>query len=107
MTTKYPAQIDSFTTKIDHISPILSQDINDVQDAIVAVETLLTQTVEEVNNISTTPPTNVQVVIGEATIDIFRDGEQESWAITRDSQTRIDSMTRGERTYTITRTTEG
>jgi len=102
MTTKYPAAIDTFTTKIDYVSPIIAKDMNDVQDAIVAVETLLTHTVEEVGNISTTRATNVQIVIGTTSINIFRDGEQESWAATRDSRNRFSTLTRGESTISIT-----
>jgi len=102
MTTKYPAAIDTFTTKIDYVSPIIAKDMNDVQDAIVAVETLLTHTVEEVGNISTTRATNVQIVIGATSINIFRDGEQESWVATRDSRDRFSTLTRGESTISIT-----
>lgn len=41
MATSYPGAIDSYTTKTDGVSTVAAADINDVQDAIVAVETAL------------------------------------------------------------------
>lgn len=41
MTTAYPNNIDNFTTKLDDVSEVLAADINNVQDAIEAIERLL------------------------------------------------------------------
>lgn len=37
----YPASIDSFTTKVDNVDDVLASHINDVQTAVVAIETEL------------------------------------------------------------------
>lgn len=39
MPTNYPGAVDSYTTKIDGTSDVLAADINNLQDAVVAVQT--------------------------------------------------------------------
>lgn len=39
MATNYPSSLDSYTDKISHITTILAKDVNDLQDAIIAIET--------------------------------------------------------------------
>lgn len=41
MPSRYPDEIDEFTTKIDGVSIVAAGDINDLQDAVVAIETAL------------------------------------------------------------------
>ncbi|HRA65150.1 MAG TPA: hypothetical protein PL187_03960 [Caldilinea sp.] len=41
MSTNFPTSLDSYTTKVDGSDTILAAHINNVQDAIVAIETLL------------------------------------------------------------------
>ena len=41
MPTNFPSSLDSYTTKVDGVDTVLAAHINNVQDAIVAIETLL------------------------------------------------------------------
>lgn len=41
MSTNFPGALDSYTTKVDGVDTVLAAHINNVQDAIVAIETLL------------------------------------------------------------------
>ena len=41
MAIQYPNQIDSFTTKTDFVDDVWAADVNDLQDAIVAIQTTL------------------------------------------------------------------
>jgi hypothetical protein len=38
MPTSFPGAVDSYTTKVDNVSDVLAADINNVQDAIVAIQ---------------------------------------------------------------------
>lgn len=53
MPTNYPTSIDSYTTKIDGVSDVLAADTNNLQDAIVAIETRVGTTASP-NFVSTT-----------------------------------------------------
>lgn len=39
MTTLFPDAIDSFTTKVDNVTDVMAAHVNDLQDAVVAIET--------------------------------------------------------------------
>lgn len=41
MTTSFPGSIDSYTTKINNVDTISAASVNDLQDATVAIETLI------------------------------------------------------------------
>lgn len=41
MSTDFPGSIDSYSTKVDNVDDVMAAHINDPQDAIVAIETLL------------------------------------------------------------------
>lgn len=41
MSTNYPSALDSYTTKIDLVTDVMAADINNPQDAIIAIETEL------------------------------------------------------------------
>lgn len=41
MATNFPTSLDSYTPKVDGVDTVLAAHINNVQDAIVAIETLL------------------------------------------------------------------
>lgn len=41
MATAYPAALDTYSTKVDGVSDVLAADINNLQDAMVAVQTRL------------------------------------------------------------------
>lgn len=41
MTTVFPGAIDSYTTKVDGVTNVLAAHVNDLQDAIVAIETVV------------------------------------------------------------------
>jgi hypothetical protein len=41
MATNYPAALDSYSTKVDNVTDVLAAHVNDLQDAVVAIETEL------------------------------------------------------------------
>lgn len=41
MTTTYPGATDSFTTKVDGVDDVLASHVNNLQDSVVAIETLV------------------------------------------------------------------
>lgn len=41
MSTNFPTSLDSYTTKVDAVDDVLAAHVNDLQDAVVAVETAL------------------------------------------------------------------
>lgn len=41
MTTNFPSSLDSFTTKVDGVDEVLAAHVNNLQDAVVAIETSL------------------------------------------------------------------
>lgn len=41
MSTNFPASLDSYTTKVDGVDTVQAAHINNLQDAVVAVETML------------------------------------------------------------------
>lgn len=41
MTTTFPDAIDSYSTKVDGVTDVMAADVNDLQDAVVAIETAI------------------------------------------------------------------
>lgn len=41
MSTSYPGALDSFTTKVDNVDSVMAAHVNNPQDSIVALETLV------------------------------------------------------------------
>ena len=41
MASSYPGALDSFTAKVDNVDDVLAAHVNDLQNAVVAVETEL------------------------------------------------------------------
>ncbi|MHB0922614.1 MAG: hypothetical protein ACYC3H_01440 [Bellilinea sp.] len=41
MATNFPLSLDSFSTKIDNLTDVMAADVNNLQDSVLAIETLL------------------------------------------------------------------
>lgn len=44
MASSFPGAIDSFTTKVDGVDDVMAAHVNDLQDSVVAIETMLDKT---------------------------------------------------------------
>src|SRR5262245_30938372 len=47
MSTNFPGSVDSYSTKVDTVTDVVAADVNNLQDAVVAIETLLLQRYEK------------------------------------------------------------
>lgn len=76
MSTSYPQAVDQFTPKVDGVSLVAAADLNDLQDAVVAIQTALGP------NPAPAPPAFSDSILHVTWKDDFLGSRQPNWVLT-------------------------
>jgi len=100
MSTSYPEAIDQFTTKTDGVSVVAAADINDLQDAVVAIQTALGP------NPAPPPPAFSDSIVYVTWKDDFVGARRPNWVLTGQGTYTQNAAVGGSGTLTTGSTTD-